>query len=286
MINWFLRRRSRNTNSRIINSLDISHSNKVLFALFTRYGDTVVSLVVIREFIEKNPKKEYLILCPEQMEPYVNDLLPGIRCISINKRNFFKMFKLAQLLQAWEPDIGFNPWSNGLDSCYFLTFCERYHCYKDFQRPSIVNHYQVVRKYLGLPEKNWEIIQTKFSVERLQNIVICPQSTDSKRSIPDSELNNLIKDLKQLNPIKITIASMDFGYRRDGFDSFLFKKNKVSSFDFLKLVKEANLVVSCDTGPLHIALALKKPVWAYFNSTQPEIVLNSNSELKVLNVKN
>jgi len=285
LINWFLRRRTLNIDSRVVNLQEIFHSDKILFALFTRYGDTVINLVVIREFIQKYPKKEYLILCPEQMEPYVNELLPDIWCISINKRNIFKMFKLTQLLQSWAPDMGFNPWSNGLDSCYFLTFCKRYHCYKNFQRPRIVNHYQVVRKYLGLPESKWEITQTKFNEEVIQNILICPQSTDTKRSISDSELNILIQDLKKFNPVKITIASMSVEYQRDEFESFLFKKNKLSSLGFLKLVKEANLVVSCDSGPLHIALALEKPVWAYFSSTRPEIVLNSRAKVKTINFK-
>ena len=285
MINWFLHRKTLNTISGTIDPKDIHNSEKVLFALFTRYGDTVIDLVVIREFIQKYPNKDYLILCPKQMEPYVNELIPDICCVSLNKRNFFHMYRVIQMLKSWKPDIGFNPWSNGLDSCYFLTFCKHYHCYKDFQRPRIVNHYQVVRKYLGLPESKWEITQTKFNEEVIQNILICPQSTDTKRSISDSELNILIQDLKKFNPVKITIASMSVEYHRDEFESFLFKKNKLSSLGFLKLVKEANLVVSCDSGPLHIALALEKPVWAYFNSTRPEIVLNSRAKVKTINFK-
>jgi len=286
LINWFLRHKTRNTNSRNINSQEIYHSEKVLFALFTRYGDTIINLVVIREFIKKYPNKNYLILCPEQMEPYVNELMPGVWCITINKRNFFQMRRVIQTLKSWKPDIGFNPWSNGLDSCYFLTFCKLYNCYKDFQRSSIVNHYQVVRKYFDLPEPKWMITQPKFEKGRIKNILICPQSTDIKRSISESELNNLIQDLKQFKPVEITIASMDREFHRDEFDSFLFKKNKESSLAFLKLVKDANLVLSCDSGPLHIALALEKPVWAYFKITQPEVVLNSQAELRIFRIKN
>ena len=191
MINSFLRFKTQNVDSKELKLEDIQQASKVLFSLFTRYGDTIIDLVVIKEFIELYPNKEYLILCPRQMKPYVNELLPNIECIALNKRNLFDMFKINRKLKKWQPDIGFNPWSNGLDSCYFLTYCKKFICYKDYDRPEIINHYQVIRKYLQLPEQDWKIKKLILK-DNYQQILICPQSTSADRSISNAKINELI----------------------------------------------------------------------------------------------
>ena len=126
MINSFLKNRTRKLKYSPPNVEDIKNSTKILFSIFTRYGDTIIDLVVIKEFIECYPDKEYLILCPRQMKPYVSELLPKIECLATNKRNLFDMVRTNKLLKKRRFDIGFNPWSNGLDSCYFLTYCKKF----------------------------------------------------------------------------------------------------------------------------------------------------------------
>jgi len=283
MINSFLRFKTKYVDSQSSKLKDIQKANKVLFSLFTRYGDTIIDLVVIKEFIEYYPDKEYLILCPRQMQPYVNELLPNIECIALNKRNLFDMFKINQKLKKWQPDVGFNPWSNGLDSCYFLTYCRNFLCYKDFDRPDVINHYQVVRRYLQLPEKEWKIDELVLKQD-YQKILVCPQSTDLSRAISSVKLDELIFDLndKYQNP-EITIASMDKSHFRNKCNHFLFRKSAISSQQFIDLVKQSDFVVSSDSGPLHIALVLNKDVLAFFCTTNPEIVVKSGSYLKVDN---
>lgn len=283
MINIFLRYKTKNINNNQPTLSHIRQADKVLFALFTRYGDTIIDLVVIQEFIEKYPDKEYLILCPRQMRPYIDELLPDINCIALNKRNFIDMLKVNQYLKKWRPDIGFNPWSNGLDSCYFLTYCKSFLCYKHFSRPDIINHYQVVRRYLQLPEEKWKINKLDLK-ESYQNILICPQSTDPSRAISSVKLDELIFNLNsKYQNLKITIASMDKAYFRDECHHFLFRKSTSSSQQFIDLVKQSDLVISSDSGPLHIALALNQDVLAFFYVTNPEIVIKSNSFLKINN---
>ena len=281
MINTFLNFKTKNIVSQSFDLEEIQSANKVLFSLFTRYGDTIIDLVIIKEFIEYNPDKEYLILCPRQMQPYANELLPDIKCIALNKRNLFDMFKINQKLKKWKPDVGFNPWSNGLDSCYFITYCRIFFCYKDFDRPDVINHYQVVRRYLQLPEKEWRIDELVLKQD-YKKILVCPQSTDLSRAISGVKLDKLIFDLndKYQNP-EITIASMDKSHFRNKCNYFLFKKSAVSSHQFIDLVKQSDFVVSSDSGPLHIALALGKDVLAFFCTTSPEIVVKSGSYLKV-----
>ena len=68
MINSLLRHKTKSLSSSSIKLKDIQNAKKVLFALFTRYGDTIIDLVVIQEFVEKYPSKDYLILCPTFIE--------------------------------------------------------------------------------------------------------------------------------------------------------------------------------------------------------------------------
>ena len=152
-------------------SLDLINDAKTtLFSIFTRYGDTIINLVIIKEFIELHPNKQYLLICPKQMKPYVNEILPSIECFAFNKRNIFELYRAVKLLKRRSFDVGFNPWSNGLDSSFFLSFCKNFLFYKDFDRPQVINHYQVVRRYLKLPEKSWRINKLNLKKRLFQNI--------------------------------------------------------------------------------------------------------------------
>ena len=277
MINYFLNHKTKKITSSPPDIDDINKSSKILFSIFTRYGDTIIDLVVIKEFIKCYPQKEYLILCPRQMKPYVSEFLPTIECVAFNKRNLFEMLKVRKLLKKRMFDIGFNPWSNGLDSCYFISYCDKFLFYKDFDKPITINHYQVVRRYLKLPEKDWAINDLVLK-ESYQKILICPQSTDTNRNIPDDQLDKLILDFQKMyQQPEITIASMDKSHFRDGCNKFFLEKTAHSSKQFIDLIKKSALVVCSDSGPLHITLALKKDLLAFMRVTIPDVVINSGS---------
>jgi len=277
MINYYFRYKTRKISSIPPSIEDIKVSGKILFSIFTRYGDTIIDLMIIKEFVKKYPNKDYLIICPKQMEPYVKEFLPNLKCKAFNKRNLFELAKVIKLLKNERFDIGFNPWSNGLDSCYFISFCKKFLFYKDFDRPSNINHYQVVRRYLQLPEKRWKINDLSLQ-ENYTKILICPHSTDPNRNLPIEKMNQIIFELQNTNnQPEIVIASMDKSYFRDDCQTFIFKKSDHSSKKFLKLMRESSLVVCSDSGPLHIALALKKDLLAFMISTDPEIVINTGS---------
>ena len=281
MINYFLKYKTQKLTSSPPDIDDIKKSSKILFSIFTRYGDTIIDLVVIKEFIERYPQKKYLILCPRQMKPYVSEFLPNIECIAFNKRNLFEMLKVNNLLKKRMFDIGFNPWSNGLDSCYFISYCDKFLFYKDFDRPNIINHYQVVRRYLKLPEKDW-VINKLILKESYEKILICPQSTDTNRNLADEKLDNLILGFQKMyQQPEITIASMDESNFRDGCNKFMLEKTAHSSEQFIDLIKKSALVVCPDSGPLHIVLALKKDLLAFMGVTIPDIVINSGSCLLI-----
>lgn len=281
MINYFLKKYMGNISSKPPNINDIRKSKKILFSIFSRYGDTIISLIIIREFIEQYPDKEYLILCPKQMRPYVNEFLPDIECLALNKRNLFELLKVRILIKKRMFNIGFNPWSNGLDSSYFISFCAKFLFYKEFVKPTSINHYQVVRNYLQLPNKNW-MTNDLIMKDSYQKILICPQSTNKDRSLSNEDLDRIILNFNRVyNDPQITIASMDKSYFRSGCQKFIFNKTDYSSQQFISLVKKSALLVCSDSGPLHIALGLKKDLMALFRTSAPEIVVNSGSYLKI-----
>ena len=57
----------------------------------------------------------------------------------------------------------------------------------------------------------------------------------------------------------------------------MFEKSVHSSMRFLELMKQSSLIICSDSGPLHIALALKKDLLAFMISTDPKIVINTES---------
>jgi ADP-heptose:LPS heptosyltransferase len=286
MINFFLKYKVNKITSIHPSIDDVRKSRKILFSIFTRYGDTIIDLMVIKEFTTLFPNKIYLIICPKQMTPYVNEFLPSIECIGINKRNLYDMFKMNMLLKKRKFDIGFNPWSNGLDSSFFISYCNRFTFYKDFYKPKSINHYQVVRRYLKLPEKDWKIKPLKLK-KSYKKILICPQSTDISRNIPKYHLDILINEYNQLyNYPEITIASMDESFFRAGCSMFKFEKSVNSSKSFLSIMKQSSLIVCSDSGPLHIATALNKDLIAFIRSTQPKYVINSDALVQVKYLNN
>jgi len=282
LINFFLKFKNKNTNSRVIDVSEIRVSNKVLFCLFTRYGDTVIDLVVIKEFIEKYPTKKYLILCPEQMLPLAETLLPNIKAINVNKRNLLQMIKVNKHLKQWKPDVGFSPWSNGIDSCFFLSYCRNYFCYKDFVKPKNVNHYDVVRYYLQLDIPNMKVEHVK-EIPEINKILICPESTDKSRSLSVSEVEILIKKLKIEFNSDISFALSTFeNYKpviEENFDTLILKKNYSSTNNLIEKIIESDVVICCDSAPLHLAIALKKNVYPIFKSTNCETVINAGSKI-------
>tara|TARA_B110000008_G_scaffold4511_1_gene4423 strand:+ start:512 stop:1375 length:864 start_codon:yes stop_codon:yes gene_type:complete len=286
VINYFLKQKIKKINSLTPSYEDIQKSNKILFSIFTRYGDTIIALQVIKELIEQYPTKEYLIFCPKQMQPYAKELLPHVECLALNKRNILDLIKSVRIIKKREFDIGFNPWSNGLDSCFLISYCNKFLFYKDFDRPKVINHYQVVRRYLKLDEKDWVVSELELK-ESYNKILICPQSTDIDRAISGDALDKLIIDLQEMyNHPRITIASIDKSFFRDDCFKFKFEKTKQSSEKFIDLIKKNALVVCSDSGPLHIALALKKDILAIMRTTLPDIVINTESRLNIKNINN
>ena len=61
MVNSFFKFKIKSIEDCSPSYMDIEKAKNILFSIFTRYGDTIISLVVIKEFIKKFPNKKYLM---------------------------------------------------------------------------------------------------------------------------------------------------------------------------------------------------------------------------------
>ena len=115
---------------------------------------------------------------------------------------------------------------------------------------------------------------------KYKKVLICPESTDSLRSFSNKQLDEIIDNMKfEFDTQYISIASMSREFSRENCNSFIFSKTSKSSESFIELLKKNDLVVCADSAPLHIASALGKDVIAVFNSTNPNIVINTGDKV-------
>ncbi len=259
---------------------DIREADKIFFAVFSRYGDGIISFKVIREFIGLYPDKQYLLFTTSQLVPYAREILgENVEFVGVNKRNPFSLVPSLLKLKNFDADLGFNPWSHGDDAEFFVSFAKKFMSYKKFsQHQKEYNVYDRVREYLSVPVTYDKIVRSDFDVSEAGKIVIAPLSTDVKKNLSKKDLLKLIAWIKLENPnAKITIAVPN-GFDDKEFtdiDFFVFGKSMKKSNDFLSLIKNCDLFVGVDSGPLHLALCLGKKCIGIFGSNAPETIIDN-----------
>ena len=261
---------------------DIARAASVLFAVFARYGDSVITFKLLRAFARAYPDKKYLLITSPQALPYAKAILPEtIECVGFDKhRDLLGLWRLTQRLKRDLFDIGFNPWSHGLESEYFVSFAGRFLPYGAFAGfPRTHNLYDRARSYLGLAAKPAAL--TGKIPAQAKRILISPFSTDVRKSLNHDDLRKLIAWLGA----RYSGASMALALfpEEDGkvgnlpIARFHFGKSRRRSRAFLELVKGNDLFVGVDAGPLHLADALGISSIGIFGPTAPETILDRDS---------
>ena len=76
-----------------------------------------------------------------------------------------------------------------------------------------------------------------------------------------------------------------FGYAKhtiaDDVRRVYLKRGSKASKEFLDEVKKSDLVISADSGPMHLAYILHKDIIAYFSKTAPEWVIDDMANIYV-----
>ena len=277
MINYLFRRRLAKTRDRAgeITLKDLEQARKVVFALFARYGDVIISLSVIKEFIRTYPDKKYFLVTSHQMYPYAHKLLgPQATVLSFDKRrNPLRLMKIVSLLKREGMDLGFNPCSSGDEAKFIISYARKLHFYTGFQ--GIGNLYDRVRDYLQLPHSSR--VLPAWNLDGVKSLVICPCSTAPAKSLDQDRLRRLLEQVRQRFPgAEITVAMPPQEARNTKIPEpvFVFQKSKAASQAFLNLLEGADLVISVDAGPLHLADKLGLRTIGLFGPTTPLGVLD------------
>jgi ADP-heptose:LPS heptosyltransferase len=270
-----------------VNAFHIDSAQKILFCVLSRYGDGIISFSIIKQFIKRHPDKKYIILTSRQLLPYAKEILgdhANYTIIKINIRNSFSFIRTALFLKREKPDIGLNPWGHGNDSEYFVSFAKHFYFYKSFSNfGKTYNLYDRVRKYLHL-----EIISEKrlkhFDLSKIHSILIAPLSTDTTKNLSEELINNLLERLTKQFPQAHITTAVPAPFRNTEIDSelFLFRKSNANSSQFLSILKDSDLFIGVDSGPLHLALALGIRSIAIFGPTSPRTIFDDGHNAKYL----
>jgi ADP-heptose:LPS heptosyltransferase len=286
MIKYFMQKRvtREQVRNREITAAELAGAQSVLFSIFSRYGDGIIAFKIINEFLARHPDKAYYILTSHQLRPYAEALADRrARVLSVRKRSPHQMLRTVWRLKQAQIDVGFNPWGSRGDSEFFLTYAKRFYTFGSIKFAVTDNLYARVRRYLGLPqpEAGTRVWAATPPVRRL---LVCPFSTDSRKSLPDAEVGVLLQWLKHKFPeARLTMALAEGEEHRakkfhDG-EWFFFGKSAVRSREFLRLVQETDLFAGVDAGPLHLADALGKPCLGLFGPTAPETIMDADSRI-------
>lgn len=285
MINALIRKRvaEHSARNQEISPEEIENAETILFAVSSRYGDSIIAFKVINEFINTYIDKKYFLITTHQNLPYAKEIVKQpIITQGINKRNIFQFFNTVLYLKKSSIDIGFNPWSFG-ESTYLITFAKRFYSFSAKKSEKATNLYFRARDYLGLqhPEKQ----ENLFVIPRpARQILLSPFSTDVRKSLSREDVITLLTWLKtKFNGAHLTI-SMGKKERHlvrglGGVNFFMFGKSEMRSRQFLELLKKADLFVGVDAGPLHLADALGKPCIGIFGPTAPELIMDTTSHI-------
>ncbi len=279
-----------------ITGKEIEASRVILFSVFGRYGDSVIAFKVIGEFTALHPEKKYLLITTHQLAPYALKLLDGVEIHSINVRKEpLKLLKLVRIIKKAGVDLGFNPWSHGEDSEYFITFAKRFLAYKAFSaHPKEYNLYARIREYLLIkPKRDARPVSpvSPISIDRLtggvkvENVLIAPFSKDPTKSLSRADLSTLVKEVAARFPgsaVTVAIDKADREKLKLDTKLFLFGKSLSKSEEFLRLVEATDLFIGVDAGPLHLADTLGIKSIGIFGPTAPETVLDEDSDVLAL----
>lgn len=226
--------------------------------------------------------KKYLLITSNQLFPYAKTLLPkNTIIINFNKRkNPIKFIRTILLLKKEKYDLGFNPWSSADESEFLITYAKKFMYFRWFfdsaNIPMYYNLFDRVRDYLSLPKEEpvkpgWDF-KTKAT-----RIVISPFSSRVAKSLGNTDLTQLIAQVRENFPeADITIASPREELKgiKGSQKIFVFRKTKAGSESFLNLLKETDLVISVDAGPMHLADSLGIPTIGVFGPTAPHATLD------------
>lgn len=263
---------------------------KILFVRLSSLGDVALATGVCAWLKKKQPDCEIHFLTKPAFS-----FIPQ-HCPSVDKTLY------------WEGKSSFLSFVNGLDKYDFvfdlqnklrsrifqLKYPLTYSCYKKqslLRRCMVIHPLFRVKKNKHVVEKYAEVVRSCFDfdfpdiedirpqlkaspigfqnnlsfLEDKKYIVIHPYASFKTKEW--SEAHNLCNELKSQGFIPVIVGR---GQLRKWPEGTVDLVNKTSGAELLYILSKAKVVVSTDSGPLHLSVGLSRPTLALFGSTIPE----------------
>ena len=167
----------------------------------------------------------------------------------------------------------------GLESLEFLRFFN-----VEVPKENQIMDIKLTKEELDTAQKDLEEILTSNSIPKDSKTIVLFRNARFDKKIEDSWWQELIEEIKKLNPnsVFIDILSPDIPTKlNDTILSYSNKNLRVLGAFF----KSCNLYISADTGPMHLATASGAKVLALFNKTDPEIYGTLGDKSKTIDVE-
>ncbi len=265
---------------------------KVLLVRFSALGDVVLTTGPLKRLKELKPDIEVDFLTSETGFEVLRNNIELNQCLIIEKGlKFGKLIQFYKNLPDYDIIID---WQGSLKSqllrffskARFLTirkhsrerraFVKNRKFRAQLNKHTVEKYYQVLKKAFDLKDQSPEALRPKLFASNLvfekkdfsNSIVIHPYASQRNKVWP--YMNELIEKLheKQFSVIVIGQDSnpMEFKESKKTMDL----TNKTTFHETLAVIRQAKALISTDSGPLHLGVALGKPTLTLFGPTTKE----------------
>ncbi|MCF7888437.1 MAG: lipopolysaccharide heptosyltransferase II [Candidatus Omnitrophica bacterium] len=280
---------------------------RILIIRTDRLGDVILSTPVIKNLRKKYPDGYIAFICRPytkeilEQNPYLDELIVYDKygadksflatlkfALSLRKKKFDLALILHPTNRAYL--IAFLagiPKRIGWDKKLSFLLTDKLAHTKDQGRKHELEYNLDLLRYLDILAEDKEIyipikndcqqnvdnILEKKGIEKKDKlIVIHPSASCPSKRWPKDKFIKLIKMLKEEKDIKIVVITSadqkDFGKEIAKIDGVIDLCGFLSVPETIALINRVRLFISCDSGPVHIAAGLNKPVISIFGRSQ------------------
>ena len=293
--------------------------NKILVVNLAFIGDVILSTPVIRALKEKYPQSSISMLTIPltapiaQLNPYIDKvliydkkgdhkgLLGGWKVVTAIKKEKFDMaicmnFAVRGAMLTWLAGIKYRIGYDAQHGKIFLT--DAIKASRAVIQHETLNHMMVLQSLgckaindkieIEIPEYiiNKTISKINFNKSK-KNLIICPFGSYNKKNLEIKEYSKIIQGLRDKFDIYIIGSkkeeiALNLLASQAGLDNEKVLAGKLNLQELAALIKLSTVLLSVDTGPMHIAQGVNTPVVALFGPTDPKIWGPRNNHDKII----
>lgn len=264
---------------------------KILVIRFSSFGDIILTFPFLKELKTKLPESQIHFISKDEYRG-IPELFPHLEKIYTVKKDTLN--EIRKLVKSEKYDLIFDLHKN-LRSIYVTLFQNaKIFRYKKYNLKKLLLVYlnfnffkdiiPVYRKYLLTLRKLFSNVNYEFTTTELNTngtisvkqpyILISPSSKHFTKTYPKEKYLKIINRNKNKNYVLTGFGSTNdisiCRYLEDNSSNTINLCGKLSFTELAEYIKKSDYVISNDSGVMHLAEALNKPVYAFFGSTVKE----------------